>query len=482
VWPHLGLAYVGTVAKRCGYDVVLHDEWIQGQTSMEKLVGEGDVVGLSLVTTGIERGVELARSAKALGASYVIAGNDSAAFRDQQLLELPDAPIDAVFTSNSVVAVASFLRSIAMTSIEGLRIPHVAIRGHAYRLSNEPNSLAWQKENYRADDFFMVPDLSVFDRPYWELVWSAYRSQFGHKHRDAGSLRNAVALLSHGCGRAAVGDACRYCSIGGVANFAMPDKNYIERTLDAYALFGISVFFNAADSAIEQLELADALAQRGPVPSLVLYGRAQVITSRTLARWQDAASERLLINCGMDSGDDSLLQKAVQKAANTRGSRLEENRRALRAIRDAGEKFHLHYSVIFGSPGETTDSCERTLALIDESIDVLRHKQQLDIVESDRWWLNFGAACAEIFRSYDYADTLAQSVGRSISRADWKREFALHADALVVPASCQEAWYRHFTDISLDIADEYIEKVKRRMSNVPGAIIGRNFAFRKPSP
>src|ERR1700690_1378895 len=108
VWPHLGIVYVGTIAERFGYEVLLWDELIQGPAPLGRLIKEGDVVGLSLVTTGIDCGVVLAREAKLRGASCAVAGNDAARFRAPQLLRLADNPIDAVFTSDSLVAVASF--------------------------------------------------------------------------------------------------------------------------------------------------------------------------------------------------------------------------------------------------------------------------------------------------------------------------------------------------------------------------------------
>src|SRR3989344_2670959 len=126
-WPHLGLLYVGTVADQEGWDVTLHDELVEGYVDMERFVEPGDVVGLSLVVTGMDRGIELARQAKRLGASYVIAGNDSAIFRAGQILLLPDRPIDAVFTTNSLAAVRQFLRQVGTVDLNQLDIPGVAV-------------------------------------------------------------------------------------------------------------------------------------------------------------------------------------------------------------------------------------------------------------------------------------------------------------------------------------------------------------------
>ena len=476
LWPHLGLTYIGTAAKQCDYEVVLHDEFIEGYAPLETLIQEGDIVGLSLVITGIERGIEIARKCKELGASYVIAGNDAAIFGARKLLALPGKPIDAVATSNSVVAVRQLLNRVRKTPIEELRILHVATNADdAPLLSNSPESVRWQKDNFDTRDFFMIPDLSLYGG--WERVWTAYRNQFGHKHTNGASVKNAIALLSHGCGRAAAGHVCEFCSIGGVANFYTPTIRYLERTLRTYLDFGIDTFFNVADSSLENASLASALKQLGSVPSLVMYGRAAVITEKHLERWHDVASERILINCGMESGDERILQSGVNKSERKKGSRLEENRNALKAILAAGDKFHLHASAIFGSPGETRESCMRTLELIDEVIDVLGPTQQLDIFETDFWWVNEGAPCAQILTDYGYAQKLAQSVGKDISYADWKRDLLPHASAITLTGHCQEAWYRHFTHITPDIAREFIEAVNGRTASVKGIVNSRNFNF-----
>ncbi|MFA7310113.1 MAG: hypothetical protein WC050_04375 [Candidatus Paceibacterota bacterium] len=486
IWPHLGLLYVGTVAKEADYEVKLWDELIQGKTPLESIVKEGDIVGLSLVTTGIERGVELARRCKALGARYVVAGNDSAAFRARQLLSLPNAPIDAVFTSNSIRSLRRFFREIPRVEMSQLSIPHVAVdAGVAPVLTNEPGGVElWTKSGeFGRDDFFLIPDLSLYGDEYWNLVWSAYRSQFGHKHPggDRENVRNAVALLAQGCGRAATGTVCDECTILHVMNVVFPRLSYIERTLEVYRKFGINTFFNVTDSAYEMTTLIRQLQAAGNVDSLVMYGRAEAIASnpKRLGEWLGVVNDRLLINCGMESADERILQSGIKKSDKT-GSRVDENHAAVRYIRDAGEKAHLHYSLIFGSVGEDADSCKRNLDFVAWVIATLK-RGQLDVCESDIFWLNFGAPSAVVLHDYPEASKRAQLAGKTISVRQWKRNFARFANELIVPQSCEENWYHFFTNISFEDALEYNAQVRKMMETVPDAVTGRNFAFRPPA-
>lgn len=478
-WPHLGLLNVGTIADEEGYEVKLWDEFIQGPAPLETLVQPGDIVGLSLVTTGIERGVGIARRCKELGARYVIAGNDSAAFRARQILRLPSKPIDAVFVSSSLSSIRSFFKQVGLVGLDHMQIPHVAIDARVARNATNVASEVEEEPLLLPKDYFLVPKLGLFGPEYWSQVWSTYRAQWGRKHRHPDRLRNAVALLAQGCGRAGAGRKCLYCGILDVGDVVVPSLSYLERTLEAYGKFDINTFFNATDSAYELGKLVRQLKKLGQVDSLVIYGRAQAIQQRPelLDEWRGVVRDRLLINCGMDSADERVLREGIDKSSSRTGSRVEENRQAVRIIKAAG--VHLHYSLIFGSPGETRDSCERNLEFVQWTIDTLG--DQLDVCESDIFWVNFGAPCSIIFDSYEEAVKLAAFAGKTISLEQWHRHFAQYADELVVPASCEKAWYDFFTNIEYGLALEYNARVRTMMEKVPSSITGRDFAFKPPA-
>lgn len=480
VWPHLGLLYIGTVAKQEGYEVKLWDELIQGDILLEKIVKEGDIVGLSLVCTGIERGIEIARRAKDLGARYVVAGNDAAIFRARQLLSLSDAPIDAVFMSNSLKSVRQFFAEIPEAEIKRMQIPFFATSPRRTpSLSNEGNRIGESKK-FTPEDFFLIPDLNLYESEYWEKVWSNYRSQWGHKHPNPRSVRNANLLLAQGCGRA-VEEICEHCSIAGVDVVSFPDDEYIERTLETYKSFGIDTFFSVTDSAYELTPHIRQLKAVEPVDSLVMYGRAEAIADKPkrLEELLGVVKHRLLINCGLESADERVLTLGINKS-NKKGLRVAENYQAIRVIRDAGEKAHLHGSLIFGSVGETKDSCERNLEFANWIIDTLK-PGQFDVLESDNFWLNFGAPSSVVFRSYKEASKRAALAGKAISLEEWERSFGRFADDLVVPQSCEENWYHFFTNINYETACEYNAQVKKMMERVPGAVSGREYNF-KPKP
>lgn len=477
VWPHLGLIFVGTVADEEGYEVVMWDEYAKGPVPLEQLIRKDDIVGLSLVITGMYRGVILAQQAKKLGAQYVIAGNDSVIFRANQVMALSERPIDAVFTGNSLTAVRQFFREIGDDNINQLQIPGVQVTSVGEVRSNERGRLitelqARKTEGVVENDVFVVPKLKLY--PHWDELWANYRATFGHKHSNPDTVKNAIGLFAQGCTRTQGTEACAHCTIAGVADIRMPTMQMVARSIEAYRAFGIDMMFNTTDSAYEMQKVVKSLQElRASWKAMTIYGRSQGIAKnpRLLEEWQKIATERLLVNVGMESGSDELLMNGISKSSVKGGSRLEENREAVRHIRQAGA--HLHCSLIFGSPGESKDTCESSIRFVEWMCETLG--TQLDICETDIFWLNFGSPAGQVFYDYNYAQRLAGLAGKSISLDDWQREFVQYADALVVPDAVEESWYRHFTTIDLETAKAYNRCVADIMKDHNGSIRGRAF-------
>lgn len=490
VWPHLGILTIGTIADQEGYEVVLWDELNQGHVDLESVMRPGDIVGLSMVVSGMKRGIDLARKAKELGARLVIAGNDGVIFRAPQVLSIPDRPIDAVFTSNSTNAIRQFFRQVDDASnIDELQIQDVATRADLAPVRSNESSVmtAELKERKRARlagsfdsmDGFVVPKLNLFPDTYWEQLWGLYRSQFGHKHTDPSGVRNALVHLAQGCTRTRGQDACTYCTIYGVGDLRLPNQSYLEAMMATYDAFGINTYFNVTDSALEMRALAKRIAQTGAKPeTMVIYGRAQGMAQHPefIDAWMRAASDRLLINCGMDSGDPHMLHKGIVKSSLIRGSMVDENRLAVQNAKAAGA--HLHFSLIFGSPGETVESCERSLEFLRWAAETLG--PQLDVAETDIYWLNFGSAAARVFHDYAYARTLAQMAGKDISQQAWQKAFASHANELVVPWESQVAWFTYFTQIDIDTAQDFNRRAFAYMDQHPDRVKARYYAFNDP--
>ena len=331
---------------------------------------------------------------------------------------------------------------------------------------------------FDSQDVFVVPRLGLYRKEYWQNVWRNYRTVFGHKHADPGNVRNALPLFAQGCTRAAGDTACTYCTIHGVADIRLPEIEYLERVLETYESFGLNYVFNTTDSVLEMRRVYEDLKSIGAFfpEGLMIYGRAWGLAHRprSIDAWLSLTGGRLLVNVGMDSGDERMLSHGVDKASQA-GSRLEENRQAVRNIASSGA--HLHYSLIFGSPGETRESCERSLEFFDWTCATLG--RQLDQCETDIYWLNHGSPVSRVFRDHSYAQELAALAGKELSRETWEQRFHRHRDTLVVPWECQEAWYDCFTSITVEQAQTYNVHVAQAMARHEGAAPGRINTFRQ---
>jgi radical SAM superfamily enzyme YgiQ (UPF0313 family) len=67
--PMLGPVYLGTIAKKAGYDVLVLNENILGRKVRSEELADADVLGLSCLTATVDRGREIARQYKALRAA-----------------------------------------------------------------------------------------------------------------------------------------------------------------------------------------------------------------------------------------------------------------------------------------------------------------------------------------------------------------------------------------------------------------------------
>lgn len=487
-WAHLGGSTVAAVAEKSGCDVVFHDENLQGFADLEKLITPGCIVGLSLVVTGIERGALLARRAKELGAKCVIAGNDAAIFRARQLLMIPGAPIDAVFTASELRPIHEFLTEIKTKEIKDIQIPGVAVTPPRTNRSNVAHVVQAEKKlraTMRKDgrykpDFFHLPK---FDPEHLEISAQNYRLAFAKQHPNGlENVRPALALFAQGCTRTGEGHICKYCTIADVGVISLAEKAHLKRLLAEYEAHGINYVFNVTDSSFGMVHLLDQLEELGAHFSegMVLYARAYELAQpnapELIRRWKGLTGNgRVVFNMGLDSGSERMLQN-VNKASKP-GSRLEENWQAIRNIKEAGA--YAHMSVMFGIPGEDRSTCEETLQFVKDAVGLLG--DQVSQAEGDIFWLNFGSPAAVVFTSYAEAKKLSAQAGKTISKADWERDFYRHRDALSVPKSALEAWYRHFTNITYQDAVLYRAKVKEFMKSHPTAAPGREFAF-SPTP
>lgn len=460
-WPHLGILIVGSVIQQLGWDVALYDENVQGPIPLEKYVREGDIVGLSVVVTAADRSLALAKEAKGLGTSFVFMGNDQASARAKQILEtIPE--VDGVFRGDSLDSVRTVFQSILMTdSLLPERVSGFCRRRNG-EIENPP------PVPFRDISEFPTPAFSLYPSEYWNLVWENHRRTNGFEYADTAKIRGCNILLASGCPHGH--DACSYCSIGEVEQLRWGNDEYYRTLLVAYQSFGINSFYNVCDDFAGFGAIIKKLFNLGiRFPHLVCYARAWV-GAHCRKNIEDllslvAPGGHLKLNIGLDSGDDGVLKFGVNK-----GNGVQENKAMVLLMKELG--IWGHFSFIFGSPGETKETCQRTLDFIQWTFDTLG--RLVANCESDIYWISHGAPCEKIFTNYEYALRLATIARKTIMKAEWEQEFFSKCDCISVPWSVQEAWYRYFTNIDIAYAEECNARV-RRLAQEHHTAFGRSY-------
>lgn len=447
IWPAMGILFVATAVKMAGWpkeNITVHDETVMGRLRTNHFQ-PGDVVGISLMAGNIERAMELAREAKNHGATVVVGGH-AAAPRAKELLET--GLVDAVVATGDMKTILQFF-TLLHNGAKEFNLPGVITSSKEIR-APAPYKEKTLKPGQRFSS--IIPDLGLYGRDYWEKIWNNYNKAMGLP----GSSRNITLPIGWGCPKARGGGSCLYCSIDQVAEIGIPEMEYAKELLSACMRFGINTTFLTMDSALGTMPLL-TLLESLPKPigafkeGLVIFARAQDLArgTRLIERWKALTEGYLMVNVGLDSADGAMLEN-LNKGGN---SPAEANRMAIRNLAKVPGVL-LHCSFIFGSPGETRETCEETIKFIRWAIGILGKK--FVQAKSGLFWLEPNAPAGRVFWDYSYAQHLSNLAGKEIAREEWQKEFGKYAEGVLeMPFSCQEAWYRHFTRISIKEALEY---------------------------
>ncbi len=463
-WPYLGILIVGTVIEKIGFEVVLVDENVDGPVNLQELIKPGDIVGLSSVVTSMRRGLFLAQEAKRLGAGFVFMGNDQASARAKQILKQHES-VDGVFLGDGLVPIKQIFSYLAQFD----KLPDKSVAGFALRVS-DGNVLIKRSLPFKDISDFPVPRFSLFPQSYWNKVWDNHKQINGFEYLDSKNIKNCSTVLASGCphGR----NACNYCAIYQVSQMRWADKSYYLNLVEAYKDFGINSFYETCDDLSGFGALVHNLKKYGILfDNLTCYARAFAATysPRNIESILSLvkSSGHLKFNVGLDSGDDMILREGINK-----GTGIDDNVNMVKLMARTG--IWGHFSFIFGSPGESRESCKRTLEFIEWIFSEMG--SLVANIEADIWWVNHGAPCERIFYDYEFARTYSAKTGKYLSRYDWHRSFNVFKDSIVVPWGVQENWYRWFTNIDIEFAEECNARV-RQLAKRHGANFGRAYGM-----
>jgi anaerobic magnesium-protoporphyrin IX monomethyl ester cyclase len=342
--PVLGLAYLTSYLKARGFDAKIFDAYYHGW-SEDDLVAriaafKPDLVGFSAMTHEINRSAQIAARLKAdLGVPIAIGGCHLTALPAETLEEFP------VFDYGVYGEGEKSFCELAQCLADGEVGRAGSLRGLVLRRGG------------RVVTTEAAPVLSaeeVNDMPLPD-----FGDYYGSDPKAlAGKDSCYVLMTSRGCPY-----RCAFCmQVLGRKVRRRSAENVCREMEQAIARHGAHTFDFYDDILLsdckESRDLLNLMIERGLPKRAGWCGltRADIVRPDLLALAKRAGCFRL--GLGVESGDDGVL-KAIGK-----GITVDEVRRAVRAIKDAGMAVDAYF--ILGHPGETGETVKRTIDLAAE--------------------------------------------------------------------------------------------------------------------
>jgi anaerobic magnesium-protoporphyrin IX monomethyl ester cyclase len=338
----LGLGYIAAALRQAGHDVVFLDPEIQGLTDHDLIqriqIEHPTLVGIGCATPNFMVAHHLAQQIKRVLDVVTVLGGIHASSVPREILE-HHPEFDVLVVGEGEETIVELAATIAS---HGLDPQHLAsIKGIGYR--HHPQVMLTPRRALRADiDTIPFParDLAGFEN---------YKSP---AHLELGK-RTANLISSRGCPA-----RCTFCeswrTLGN--KFRGHSPAYMLAEIEhLVAVYGIEhVVFND-DTLTWDMErtraFCELLLEKDLGITWFAFSRVDTVTRDLLALMKRAGCVSL--NFGVESGDAHLLQ--VMK----KGATLDQARQALQWSREFG--FKTLASFLFGLPGETRASIERTI-------------------------------------------------------------------------------------------------------------------------
>ena len=329
-YPSLGLALIASYLEHCGGTVTIKDMQAEsGNFKDLEDMAAPDVVGITATSVLIEDAVLIASTVHRIWKDVkVVIGGVHASIEPLEVLSHSD--VDYVIRGEGERSMALLVAGVEKEMIPGLS------------MLNEDGSY-WEHPNI--DN---IEELDAMPMPAFHLLpMHLYRSPLG------GALRQpSISLFSsRGCP-----GSCTYChsSLGKTIRYRSPDSIHSEISL-LYHTYGIREYSFYDDTFCSSNERVRALCQllldQGPDITWTCMSRINYAEKHTLDLMGKSGCH--MICYGVESADPQIL-KNIRKGIN-----LNKVKDVVIMTRAAGIRTRL--SFMFGNPGETIETMQKTL-------------------------------------------------------------------------------------------------------------------------
>jgi len=350
VYPHIGLAYIGTVLQEEGVAVRMFDEGVTTDRFRDVLVQYSpDMVGITAMTFNILDAYRVAKVTKELTeAAVVLGGAHPSALPEKTMEECPEC--DIIVRGEGEYAISQIAAGTDLPKIPGIVYRTSQISTSQITSTGVPAVI-------KSLDDLPFPDWSLFDYSKYCTIHSEKFSKRIHLHQVSGS---------RGCPY-----TCTFCYPLHGRNFRFRSPENIADEIE-YNVNKGAVHFDFTDSTATLMEdrfikMCSLLMERGlhEVITWNFETRVDLVSKALLETARKAGATMIFF--GIESGDEDIL-KSMKKSID-----LSVVERAVKTASNAGLKVKV--SFLIGHAYETENSARNTFALAEK----LRRTYGVDI-------------------------------------------------------------------------------------------------------
>jgi anaerobic magnesium-protoporphyrin IX monomethyl ester cyclase len=341
--PPLGLAYLAAVLEKEGIDVRITDgsRGLSITEVMDELNAYGpDIVGISCTTPTFVDAIQLAETVRQVlpGAILVLGGPHVTAIPQEAMLE---EPFDVGVIGEGEITFLELVREIEdkgkLEKVDLGQISGLAFCDSGKVVLTSPRERIKNLDTLPHPARHLLPSLSQY-RP----TPASYRQ-----------LPVAVMMTSRGCPY-----GCTFCDRGVFGNYVRahsPERvlDEIEELIERYGAREIRFFDDTFTINRKRVEkICGMIIERGLRFPWTCLTRVNTVDKDLLRLMKEAGCWQVLF--GLESGDPRMLKNL------NKGSSVEQNAQAVQWALEVG--LGVRGDFIIGTPGETMESLENTLA------------------------------------------------------------------------------------------------------------------------
>lgn len=335
----LGLLYLAGMLLKHSVEVHVIDGCLLGKTAVLDAIThhKPDFVGITALSTGRKRALEIAREAKGIvpSAMVILGGAHPSIMYEQILTHYKD--VDVVVIGEGEETLVEIVKGKPLAEING-----IAFRTEIGEIRKTPLRQ-------------LVQNLDEIPFPPWHLVDPCKYQPWGKGIKNGINLRTAIRIpvvFSRGCK-----GHCDFCSSWWLWRgwrHRSPGNMADELEL-LYRQYGFR-HFSFVDDAMTvnrqaTIELCDEIISRGLKIAFNVTTRTDCVDEAVLNKLRNAGCYEIAY--GVETGSQTMLQSI------TKENSIQTAELAIRLTKEAG--IHVNALMMTGNPGETPETIEETL-------------------------------------------------------------------------------------------------------------------------